>query len=690
MALIGTIRKNGWMLIVLMALALGGFILMDIVSNSSRYSMADLNTMGTVNGKTISRDDFDRYEKVVFGNSADFQRRSSAWNYFVDKAIITQEAEPLGLGVGKEELLDLEFGVNPSPMLQQRQITPDVAQQVKGMIEGGTFTDPNARGFWAELEKEIIHERLQSKLLGMISKGVYAPQWQAEMAFREINDRIDMAYVRVPFEKVPDADIKVTDSDLAAYLKAHSKQFYQYDEVRTAVFVAVDVVPTAQDSAESRAAVAKLVGDFRAATNDSTFVQQNQGMIDGAYKRKDALPPAAADSLTSKPVGTVIGPYLDNGSWTIAKILDRKSVPDSVRARHILIKTGNASATVDSLKNLVEKGQARFDSLAAKFGTDGTATKGGDLGWFAQGAMVPEFNDLCFNKAEQGKLYKVQTQFGFHLVEVTGKKFLTNESGVRFASISQRVVPSAATQQTAKDKAISLSTNAKTIADLEKMAGEMGLSVQNSMAIRANDFYFSSAIQGNVARELVRWTFDEKTQKGQVSKEYFTMSDQAGGYFDSKYIVVALKTVSPKGEGTVEGLRPQLEGLTKNRKKAEALIAKLQGASDLQSVAGQYAVTVDTARLVSFGTTSLAAGNEPRVIGTAFAIQKGAVSKPLEGTGGVYLVQPISDKPQSQLPPDMAAFRRQAVSTTANNVKTRLMSYLRREADVEDNRSRFF
>ncbi len=59
MALIGTIRKNGWILIVAMALALGGFILMDVISNTQRYSAGDINSLGKVNDQEIKRNEFD-------------------------------------------------------------------------------------------------------------------------------------------------------------------------------------------------------------------------------------------------------------------------------------------------------------------------------------------------------------------------------------------------------------------------------------------------------------------------------------------------------------------------------------------------------------------------------------------------------------------------------------------------------
>jgi peptidyl-prolyl cis-trans isomerase D len=208
--------------------------------------------------------------------------------------------------------------------------------------------------------------------------------------------------------------------------------------------------------------------------------------------------------------------------------------------------------------------------------------------------------------------------------------------------------------------------------------------------LRANDYFFGSLGQGNSAREIIRWAFNNETSKDKVSKEYFTFADENGGYFDSKYVVTALKTINPKGEATVEGVRTQIEALVKNKKKADAIKAKL-GTADIAAAASQYGVAVDTARGASMMQPSLNNGGmEPRVVGTAFSLANGAVSKPIEGNAGVYIVKAIMDKPAAQLPPDLTLFRKQVASGAANSVKTSLMRAWKKASDIEDNRSRFF
>ncbi|MDO8367861.1 MAG: SurA N-terminal domain-containing protein, partial [Saprospiraceae bacterium] len=277
MALIGTIRKRGWILIVLMALALGGFILMDVMSNSQRYSAADANSLGKVGDAEIKRSEFETYEKLVYseqqrGNT--YQIRSQAWTYFVEKAIVEQAIEPLGLGVGKEELLDLQFGLNLSPIITERFKNeagqPDRAKlaSIKNALEQGQFTEPRARAYWAVQEKEIIKTRLQDKLITAVSKGMYTPKWQAEMVFRENNERRDFLAVRIPYDKVKDEEAPIQDSDYKAFLKDNPSLYDQDEELRAIIFVSYNVVPTSADTANARESVVKLIDGLRKATND--------------------------------------------------------------------------------------------------------------------------------------------------------------------------------------------------------------------------------------------------------------------------------------------------------------------------------------------------------------------------------------------------------------------------------------
>ena len=701
MALIGTIRKNGWILIATMVLALGGFILMDIVSNTQRYGAGDVNSLGNVNGKEIKRSEFDNYEKLVYTNAQgnSYQIRTQVWDYFVQEAIISQEAEDAGLGVSRDELLDLQFGEMISPVIVERfkdasgQPNRAMLQNVKQSIDAGTFTDPMNRAYWAVQEKEVIKKRLEDKLMTVVSKGMYTPAWMAEMAFKEGNERLDFRYVAVPYDRVKDTEVAVTDSDYEQFLDENPHLYDQTEETRVLAYAEFTVVATPQDSATARSAVAALLEGFRNAKSDSTYVIANNGTIDGEFKRKTQLPFTMADTLASRPVGTIVGPYLDMSEWKITKILDRKVLPDSVRARHILIRNAQDPAskgTIDSLKTLVESGKARFDSLAVKMSQDpGSGAKGGDLGWFPEGAMVKEFNDVCFMTGEQGKLYTVSTQFGWHLIEITGKKFIKSEASIKVATIGRKIEPSKNTQQAAKDKALAVLQSAKKLEDFVSAGGQQGFFIQNSPMLKENDYNVGNLGSGEDAREMVRWAFNEKTKLGDVSPELFVFRDQTGGYFDSKYVVAALRTIVPEGKASLATLKSLQEAEVKVRNiaKGKFIAEKIKDNQDFSAIAAQWNARMDTVRNVSFLQTQ---AGEPRIQGTLFAMTAGQVSKPIVGTSGVYVISPVTDRAQVQTPSDLTMFRRQVSSTAIVNVRSNLMKSLVKNAELKDNRAKFF
>lgn len=702
MALIGTIRKNGWILIVMMTLALGGFILMEIISNAQRNSAGDANTLGKVNGKEIKRSDFERYQSLIYSNAdskGSYSVRTQAWDYFVERALMDEMAQKLGLGVGRDELRDLEFGNNISPLIKERYKTPDgninlnYLNSVKNAIDGGQLVDQQQfpfRSAWIEQEHEIIKDRLEEKMAILISKGMYTPSWQAEAAYRENNERLGFAYVRVGYDKVSDEEAKLSDSDYSDFLKENPHLFDSKEESRVITYAAFPVLPTAADSLSAKESLVKLKSEWSAGKNDSIFVTAHNGTYDETYKLKATLPASIADTVMRLAPGALFGPFLDGDSWSIGKLLDRKTLPDSVRARHILLKGNNPANehTLDSLKELISSGKERFDSLAVKLSQDGSAAKGGDLGWFSNGMMVPEFNNICFFTGEQGKLYITRTQFGYHLIEITGKKFVKNEAGVRVLFLKQRIEPSKNTQQVEKDKAVVLIQGAKNLADLEQAAKQQNIVLERSKSLKPNDFAIDNLGTGPDAREIVRWAFDEKVKAGSLSKDIFSFRDDKGGYFDSKYIVAAVKSVAPKGASSVAVLKalPEAEKKVLEMKKGAILKGKIGTVSDLSALAAQWQVKVDTVKAVSM----MSAGGEPRVLGTVFHQTKGQISQPIAGSAGVYVVQTLGDKPQTQIPADLTMFRRQYTSSAASTIRTNLMESLKKDAKIKDNRSRFY
>ena len=119
MALIGKIRQNFWLVLIVLGLALASFVLMDVMGSNSGGGMFNQSTVGEVDGDKIDYTEFSRVENSLFSSMNDpYARKNTVWNYLIEKSLVEKNAEALGIGVSQEELMDLQFGNNLSPVIQ--------------------------------------------------------------------------------------------------------------------------------------------------------------------------------------------------------------------------------------------------------------------------------------------------------------------------------------------------------------------------------------------------------------------------------------------------------------------------------------------------------------------------------------------------------------------------------------------
>lgn len=720
MALIQKIRKQKWLMVGTLAGALILFIGMLMFDNNGQNIFGgSQTTVGEIEGRKVEYREFSGTHEMLYANAGSdgFSDRAYLWNFYVDQAILEKEAECIGVGVSKSELIELQFGEDDaklSPVISSRyrnqstqQLDRQQLSQLKDIITNNKIDQmikdnqlvPDFKYRWAHQEKEVIKDRLQRKITSMVEKGMYTPTWMAEVIDIEQTNRADFLYVQIPFDEIDTKSITLSDEDYKAYFEENKGQFKQKEETRKLEYVVFDVKPTVQDSSAIRKSIEDLIPGFKTTENDSQFVLNNYGSIDEAYVKKSDLSSVVADSVFAMPIGGVYGPYLDLNSYKAVKLLGKKSVPDSVKARHILRKATDAASlaaaqkTIDSLKTLIENGTGRFDSLAVKFSQDGSASKGGDLGVFKPGAMVKEFNDVCFYKAELGKVYSVVSQFGVHLIEVTNK-YGSGETGVKVAYIAQEIVPSQATQESIREQALQLQEENKELESLRKAANAKGLMTETTPPLNVNDFSAGNLAPGQGSREMIRWAFGNDqnasdVEVGDVSPQVYSFQNQ-GQFYVNKYVVAGLKTIIPEGIPNWKDVKEEIEPQVINRKKAELVKQQIQG-KDLASIAGTYAVQVDTAQAITFASGFLPkTGNpEPKVVATAFKIELNKVSEPIVGNTGIFVVM-TSNKVPGAATGNIANIRQQSQVASRGMARNGIIQTLREQADIEDNRSRFF
>lgn len=702
MALIGKIRKNMWLVIILLALALAGFVIMDMLGSRRFGGGINSSSLGEVAGEDVDVNDFQRVESALYGNSLDeATRKNSVWTYFVEKAIIDKISDANGIGVGKDELAELEFGENLSPITQGYFRDPQTGQvdraelaNIKTAIDEDKVTNPEFANRFNELRKQVIKLQKQTKLNNLVSKSLYTPDWMATTLEKLNNESANIELVKIGYEDFPAGDVKVSDEEIAAYIKENPKKFSNKEEVRNIVFAEYNVVPSAADSAKYMTDMKALAEEFKTSTRDSLFATSNNGFYPAAYSAKKDITGSLKDVVGTLANGTVYGPYIDNNVLLVAKLIDKKVLPDSAKASHILRRVENndpvqmaaAKQYIDSLRNIIKSGSISFADAATTNSQDpGSAAKGGDLGTFGQGMMVPEFNDAVFN-GKAGELYEVTTQFGVHLIKVEKLISTSSEPKYKVAYIAQPIIASDETQEQVLNKAMAALESSKTIEGVTPNLGSA--TFKEAGGIKINDYVVGDLGGEGQSRDIIKWAYEHSTKPGDVSPTVYTYKDKAN-YVDSKYVIAGLKSIDKAGLASVESGRKTAEPILLNKKKAELIKAKISG-SDLAAIATTFNTKVDTVASLLFARGMIPnGGSEPKVVGKIFKMTGGTVSAPMEGESGVYVVKVNSITPPAAS--DGAFMVKSLISQgVRQQVNYRLIDSLKKAAKIEDKRYKFF
>ncbi|WP_375419178.1 peptidylprolyl isomerase [uncultured Hymenobacter sp.] len=708
MALINTIReKSGWAVgtvaIGMVLFIVGG----DLVGGNNRLFGGDQNVIGEVAGQKVARADFEAaLEQAKQGFTAQQQRppdeqalgflRDQAWNQTLYRLAFQPEYEKLGLSVSDEEKVDMVQGQNISPGIRQAFTDPKTGQfdvsKVREYLRNLDKLPPESRQAWYSYENNMVTDRLAQKYVNLLKNSVYVTSAEARRFNESQNTKATLRYLFVPYASLSDSAVKVTDAQLQAYLDKN-KDRYKVEEGRSVEYISIPVVASKEDSAAVKANVATLATQFASAPADSLFVNANSDQpFNGTYRSPAELPEALRKSLPLT-AGQVVGPLTENGTYALYKVSGvKEGKVAAARASHILIKSEGttpeakaaAKAKAQDILTKIKAG-ADFAAMARQFGTDGTKDLGGDLGWFSQGRMVPEFEKAIFGTSTAGLLPNlVETSFGYHVIKITEPKTFKT---YQVAEVRKALVPSDATREAAYAKAQELRGQATSLEAFRQLpTKDKTLQKQEAKYLDRNA---RSVNNLQSARELVRWTYGlgpngAETKIGDVS-EVFEVGDQ--------YVIAALTEERPKGTATVAALRPELSVQVRNEEKAKQIMAKLQGkTSPLDELAKAYgpAAQVQTAENVALGQGNLpGVGAEPLAAGRALALKPGQKSAPIQGEQGVLVMEKVKAEPAPAVA-DVKALRQQLTQQRQGRLDGQIYEAIKAHANVKDNRAKFY
>ncbi|MFM2047892.1 MAG: hypothetical protein RI955_438 [Bacteroidota bacterium] len=701
MAIIGKIRERfGVVVSIVIGLALLGFLLMSAL-NSESSSLRNKDTIiAKIDGTKIEFNEFasienkntEQYEMFNSNGKAIDENvrqslREQSWSELIQNTLMQNKYDELGIMVTTEEMQAQLAGNSPHQVIRQQFGDPKTGQfspsNVTRFLNSEDFKNnkENVQKRWMFIKDYVNKDRFTNKYNKLVTKGFYIPKFMADMDAKEKGDKVNIKFAYVPFTTVADDKVKPTDAEIKEYAEKHIRQFAKEEEERKVDFVSFDLVPSADDIAKATNSLAILVDSFRRTKNDSLLVTANSEMdIDGKFYTKANMPSSIKDTFFSKPVKAVVGPYTEGGFIKISKIVSRKLMPDSVKASHILLAAQGDTTAVnrraDSILAAIKKG-ANFADLARKYSADpGSKDKGGDLGYFTSGRMVPEFDAACFN-GKKGDIKKVTTQFGIHLILIVDQKGINNN--VQVFTIAKNLHPSHETEMFITNKANEFASKNTTAATFDAAAKNLGVQNRN---IKQNDANIMG-INGS-ARELIKnFVYNEDTKVGNVSAVYT---------IDNKLIVAKLSSIAEKGKADIETNKGMIENEIRKQKKVEIIskdmAAKLAGKSSIQDAAAALGDTVHTAKGLSFGQPFMSIGFEPEVVGTAFGLKQGAISKPVVGNAGMFVIS--TESVEAAQPNPMMNNRATLENQYSSGIEYKLLGELKKHANIKDNRSKFF
>jgi len=697
-------EKAGPLVAIVIGVALVLFVVSDFFGKGrgQRRQQREYYEIGKIGKNTISYFDYEtRVQDVIeihrlSGNNVDEftteQIREQIWHQMIRETILDSKYEKLGISVSAEELDELVFGNNPHNIV--RQLFTD---QQTGFFNSSfmvnflkqTEFDETAKRYWLFFENEIILDRLSSKFNSFVSKGLYVTSKQAEFEKALMANTVDFSYIMKNYSSVPDSEISITNNEVTAYFEKH-KENYKRTAQRDIEYVIFEVTPSEDDIQETEKWITTTKEDFGHSTDPVQFINITSDVrhTDFFYSL-NSVPDALKDFVRKEDLNSVFGPYLENGSYKIARLLAVEERPDSVRVRHILIspnQTGsleNTKILADSLAQVLRSNRNLFEEYAMMFSEDfGSSQIGGDLGWFSEGVMIAPFNNACFT-SRRGEIKTVETNFGIHIIEVLDVSRRTKKYDIGY--VERRIIASSQTNQRIYNEASLFAGSSNTYEKFNNAIAERQLNKR----IANNIIPQQRTIPGiDNPRSLIMALFE--TKKDRIILDH---NQQAIFELGDSYVIAYCTRVQEDGYAAVEDVDIEIRIALMKDKKAEIISnefkSNMTAGRNLDAIASALNLYVQDASQVNFRSYTIeGAGIEPALAATAPQAALDAVSGPVKGENGVFLFSVYYSEPSAE--ENIDAIQQRLTSMAQFRGSYASYEALRRDAKIIDKRYKFY
>ncbi|MCC5918642.1 MAG: SurA N-terminal domain-containing protein [Cryomorphaceae bacterium] len=731
MATLEKIRKRSTLLLITIGLAMGAFILTDLLGSGDSLLRGNQLLVGKIDNRSIELPEFsqiidERIEgyksqsgDMALENVSRKQFADVVWEELIREAVLLRDLKKVGITVNDDELYNRIINnseIRQAPVFKDElsgQFSEAKLQNYLLELRERRNDNVEARQFWNQwktFEKSIADEALKNKYETAITLGLYKPEALAKFNFHLTNRSRSLDLVPILYSSIEDDKVTVTEADLKKYYKENKSDFAIDEGYRNFEFVSIEVAPSQEDRQavidelmkftepqivfNQRTRENDTIPAFSDAVDDSVYVAMRSDLpMDMKYYREASGFNLEFDSIVFYgKVGDVFGPYEDkDGYIKLSKVSETAFLPDSVKARHILISFQGAERSeatrtfpeakelADSILEVLQNDRSLFDSYSTENNDDPTAaTNGGDLGWFTDRVMTPKFSNFCFTN-RVGDLGLVQTEFGFHIIEITGQEGSTK--GVRVASIARELIISEQTDNEIYNKISKIAESAGDPEKFQEMAQSLGAQIRTANNVHIFD---ENIIGLGRERDIVRWVFDKDRKVGDV------MLHRSN---ENSYVAVHLTDKVDGDYEPFELVREDIEDKVFNQKKAAYIKELLQPlieshGNDLNAIAQAMNATSSNVTVVFSQNNIDRAGQEPKVVGAIHGIPENTPSI-LVGDVGVYvaLVASTTEAPDQGVYDD----EKQAyIDNIRGKVPNGIITSKRENAKIKDNRHKFF